>query len=366
MTYAAEEEVEPKNLYAYSALLMDKNTGRVLWEKDGYNKRAMASTTKIMTAIVALENAELDEIVKVSERASRAPEVKLYIKPNEEYILEDMLHTLMLISSNDVAIAIAEHVSGSVEEFCKLMTKKAKQLGALNTSFKTPNGLDADGHYTTAYDLALITRYALNNETFFNIINTPSYSFSEKTTGRSFSIYNKNSFLNMYSGANGVKTGFTSKAGYCFVGSVKQGDLELIAVVLASGWPYNKTYRWADTKKLMDYGFKNFKTNKILDKDKFVSQIEIKNGKEKQIGVITSDEIFLTHSKSEKIDIIYNIEPYLEAPITIGQKVGEAEVYVNGQFYSSVDLLSDNEIERIDYKFIFDRVLDLFLLFTED
>ena len=174
----------------------------------------------------------------------------------------------MLESSNDVAVAIAEGIGGSVENFCNMMTAKAKELGALHTSYKTPNGLDADGHYTTAYDLALITRYALENEKFMEIINTKSYTFQELTANRSISVSNKNAFLNIYNGANGVKTGFTGQAGYCFVGSANQNGMELIAVVLACSWPPNKTYRWADTKKLMDYGFGHYSYKKALDDQK--------------------------------------------------------------------------------------------------
>lgn len=203
-----ENDVNENEINALSAILYDKVTGRVLWGKNAYEERAMASTTKIMTCIVALEQANLDDIITVSNLAVRAPEVKLHIKENEEYILEDLLYALMLVSSNDVAVAIAEGISGSVETYCDLMTAKAKEIGAMNTSYKTPNGLDAEGHYSTAYDLAIITKYALENEKFYDIINTSSYSFNELTKGKGFTVNNKNSFLNMYEGANGVKTGF--------------------------------------------------------------------------------------------------------------------------------------------------------------
>ncbi|WP_281816077.1 D-alanyl-D-alanine carboxypeptidase family protein [Vallitalea longa] len=364
MVSAKESNKEPEKLYAYSALLMDKKTGRVLWEKKGFEERAMASTTKIMTCIMALESCELDEIVEVSEKASKAPKVKLYIRPGEQYYLGDLLHALMLVSSNDVAIAVAEHVAGSTEKFCKLMTAKAKEIGAINTCYITPNGLDAEGHHTTAYDLALVTRYALNNEMFNKIINTPSKSFCEIKEGRNFNINNKNSFLNMYDGANGVKTGFTSKAGYCFVGSAKQEDLELISVVLASGWPNNKTYKWSDTKKIMNYGFDNFETRTVLTSNKHVCQIGVDKGIIKDIDVLTSDNVEITLSDDETVDILYNVEPNLIAPIEIGQNVGEAAIYVDGKFYYSVPLISNTEVEKITYKYIFNKVLDKFLLFS--
>lgn len=364
MVTAKESNNEPEKLYAYSALLMDKKTGRVLWEKKGSEERAMASTTKIMTCIMALESCDLDEIVEVSEKASKAPKVKLYIRPGEKYYLGDLLHALMLVSSNDVAIAVAEHVAGSTEEFCRLMTSKAKEIGAINTCYKTPNGLDAEGHHTTAYDLALVTRYALNNETFNKIINTPSKSFTEINEGRNFNVNNKNSFLNMYDGANGVKTGFTSQAGYCFVGSAKQGELELISVVLASGWPNNRTYKWSDTKKIMNYGFDNFETETVLTSNKHVCQTGVDKGIIEDIEVLTSEDVEITLSDDETVDILYNVEPNLIAPIEIGQNVGEAAIYVDGKYYYSVPLVSNTEVEEITYKYIFNKILDKFLLFS--
>ncbi|MCT4544117.1 MAG: D-alanyl-D-alanine carboxypeptidase [Vallitalea sp.] len=356
----ADECEQPKKIYAYSALLMDKKSGRVLWEKKGYDQRAMASTTKIMTCIVALESCKLDEIVKVSKKASKAPRVKLNIKPEEEYHLGDLLHALMLISSNDVAVAIAEHVGGSTEEFCSLMTKKAKQIGAINTCYKTPNGLDAEGHYTTAYDLALITRYALNNEMFVKLINTPSINFSELTKGRNFNINNKNAFLNMYNGANGVKTGYTSKAGYCFVGSARRNDLELISVVLASGWPNNKTYRWNDTTKIMDYGFNNYKSMIVLEEGKSICGLKVQKGIDKDIKVLTSDQVEITLSKNEKVDIIYNVKPKIIAPVEVGQNVGEAQVFIDNKYYCSVPLISNTKIEKINYNYVFNKVFKSF------
>lgn len=364
MVFAENENEEPSKLYAYSALVMDQESGRVLWEKKGYEQRAMASTTKIMTCIIALETREVDEIVKVSKEASKAPKVKMYIRPDEEYYLGDLLHALMLISSNDVAVAIAEHIGGTAEAFCDMMTKKAKEIGAINTSYKTPNGLDADGHYTTAYDLGLITRYAMNNEAFVKLINTPSIAFNELTSNRPFTINNKNAFLNMYEGANGVKTGFTSKAGYCFVGSAKQGDMDLIAVVLASGWPNHKTYRWADTKKLMDYGFKNYKKTNVMKSNQHICQLTVEKGIGSDIDVLTTEDIDICLGKQEEVDIIYNVEPKLIAPVEIGQTVGTAEVYIDGMLYTTSPLITSTAIEKIDYTYIFHKVLDKFLLFA--
>lgn len=353
--------LDQADLIAKSALLMDKKTGRILWEKNSTTKMAMASTTKIMTCIVALENASLENEVVVSRRAAAAPKVKLYIREGEIFALGDLLYALMLESSNDVAVAVAEGVSGSVEEFCALMTKKAKEIGALNTSYKTPNGLDADGHYTTAYDLALITKYALENEAFTKIINTSSFTFYDSDHKRTFSVNNKNAFLNLYEGANGVKTGYTGDAGYCFVGSVKQGDMELIAVILASGWPPNKTFKWKDTIALMNYGFKHYKYQNIVVDKKIVAQLDtLKYGKVDEVEGILSFEINLILKEEEKVHVIYHLYPFTEAPIFKDDVIGQANVYVNDEIYSTFDIKATHTVEKIDYKYCWDYVLKVF------
>jgi D-alanyl-D-alanine carboxypeptidase (penicillin-binding protein 5/6) len=356
--------VEEREIIAHSALLMDKKTGRVLWEKDGFTERAMASTTKIMTCIIALENCELDEVVTISKRAQVAPRVKLFVKEKEQYKLIDLLHALMLESSNDVAIAIAEHVGGSVEEFCELMTNKAHSIGAINTSYKTPNGLDADGHFTTAYDLAIITRYALNNEKFNKIINTPAYAFHEITKNRGFSVNNKNRFLNIYSGSNGVKTGFTCKAGYCFVGSATKNDLDLIVVVLGCGWPPNRSYRWKDTIKLMNYGFNNFQFKKIIEYNKIAFNIgNIKYAKKDGVFGIISSDLEIPCKEDEKIDVVYKLKIIEEAPIKKGDIIGEVIVYIDNEVYTEVDVYASKDVERINLPYCAKYVFDKFIKF---
>ncbi|MBQ4347344.1 MAG: D-alanyl-D-alanine carboxypeptidase, partial [Firmicutes bacterium] len=258
---------EELNIAAQGAVLYEPVSGRILWGKNETQKLAMASTTKIMTAIIALENAELSEIVTASGRAASAPETKMHLRKGEEQRLEDLLYALLLESANDSAVAIAEHIGGSVENFCDMMTNKAHELGSSDTQFKTPNGLDAEGHYSTALDLAKITAYALQNEKFVEIINTKSVT--TPVSGGDFKSYyiaNTNRFLNEYSGALGVKTGFTGQAGQCFVGAAERDGMLLISVVLASGWgSVGKEQKWRDTKTLMNYGFDNFKECKLVE-----------------------------------------------------------------------------------------------------
>ena len=244
----AEDEVQmdASKLYAQSAVLMDGESGRVLFEKGGGEERPMASTTKIMTCILALETANLNDIVTVSK----------------QFYMEDLLYSIMLESHNDSAWAVAEHISGTVDEFTSLMDQKAKKLGCNHTNFVTPNGLDGkdeDGiHHTTAKDLARIMRYCImespQKEAFLRITQTKTKTFQDTTGKKQFTCSNHNAFLDMMEGALTGKTGFTGEAGYCYAGAVRQGDKTLIVTLLACGWPNNKNYKWDDMKKLVQYG----------------------------------------------------------------------------------------------------------------
>ena len=237
----------PGNLYALSAVLMDGDTGRVLYEKEGYTARPNASTTKVMTCILALENGAGDDYVEVSKNAASQPEVKLNLKEGEQYYLEDLLYSLMLKSHNDTAVAIAEHIGGSVEGFARMMNEKAKEIGCTNTHFVTPNGLDsADAggiHQTTARDLALIMSYAIKNKTFLHITQTRDYSFSDISGKRQFSVHNANAFLDITQDAVSGKTGFTGNAGYCYVAACENEGRTFIISLLGCGWPNNKIGR---------------------------------------------------------------------------------------------------------------------------
>ena len=253
---------EPTDLYAHAAVLMDADTGRILFEKNGTEQLPMASTTKIMTLLVTLENADLEGTVQVSSYAASMPDVQLNIREGETYRLRDLCYSLMLESHNDSAVAIAEHVGGSVEGFASMMNQKARDLGCYHTYFITPNGLDAQDengiHSTSAEDLARIMRCCMQNDEFLTITREPSWSFSDIEGTRSFTVNNKNAFLHMMEGALTGKTGFTNGAGYCYVGALERSGKRLIAVVLACGWPNHKTWKWSDTTKLMNYGIENF------------------------------------------------------------------------------------------------------------
>lgn len=367
--YVDEDKASLK-LYALSACLMDASTGRVLYDKDAYNKMSMASTTKIMTLLVVLESANLEDIVTVSTNAAKQPAVQLNINTGEQYKLKDLLYPLMLESHNDVAVAIAEHVGGSVENFCNMMTAKAKSIGAKNTQFKTPNGLDADGHFTTAADLALIGSYAIKNQEFRDIVATSSYTFKELTKGRSFNVTNKDRFLYMMDGAIGIKTGFTGKAGYCFVGAIDLEGRTFVSVVLGSGWPPNKSYKWADTQKLMKYGLDNFTRQRLLDNlynqqpdFKVPKEIPISNGRQTTATLymkenIKNEELLL--KEGDMVQAKLNIKPYIEAPVIKDTVIGQVEYYVNDKLYREVPLYVKEDVKKIDFPFMLGEVLKLF------
>ena len=342
---------------------MDGDSGRVLYEKSGYEKMPMASTTKIMTCIVALENGSLEDVVTASSYAASQPKVHLGVTAGQQFLLKDLLYSLMLESHNDTAVMIAEHIGGSVEGFAKLMNQKARDLGAFDTNFVTPNGLDAPGHETTAADLALIARYAIKNPVFVEVTNARNYSFTDMGGKHSYSMVNHNAFLEQVEGAMGVKTGFTNGAGYCFVGAVRQGDKTFISVVLACGWPPNKTWKWADTRKLIRYGLENYDYRQIFEEGKEFLPVLVEDGQKKQVGLrIDDQELKLLMRPDEEVQIKYQVPKRLTAPVEKGIPVGQAEYYVSGQLFRTFPIYTAEGVKKIDLPYCLSRVLDFWML----
>lgn len=357
--YAEEkEDINEKNLIAKSAVLIDGETGRVLFGKNYEQKMAMASTTKIMTCIVALENAEMDKVVDVSAKASKMPKVHMNVIKGEKYYLKDLLYAMMLESYNDVAVAVAEGVAGSVENFAELMNQKAKEIGAYHTNFVTPNGLDAKGHLSTAYDMALIGAYAVKNEEFVKITNTKSYSFSNMQGKRNFTVGNKDAFLSMDNEAIGIKTGFTGEAGYCFVGAVKSKGRLFVSCVLACGWPPNKSYKWNDTRKLMNYGKKYFACKNILEKDR-VLHVNIENGtKDKICAKVVGKYNALLSEKDEvktQTKIKYNL------PINKNSVIGEVDILINNECMEKCKIRAMESVEEYDFFYCLRKTFNSFI-----
>ncbi len=330
--------VSALSLSAECACVIDAKTGRVIYDKDMNKKHTMASTTKIMTALVALENSELTDIVTVSKNAAGEEGTSLYLKAGDTATMEDLLFGLMLQSGNDAAIAIAEAVSGSVSEFAVLMNKKAEEIGAKNSSFKNPNGLDEDGHYTTAYDLAIIARHALENSKFSEIVSTKTKSILDGTQ----TVSNHNKMLRNYDGCIGVKTGFTKKSGRCLVTAAERNGVKVIAVTL------NAPNDWNDHKNMLDYGFSQTEYFPIIAGGMTVNTVSVKNGASKTVEVCAEKDFYISENKNEKfknITVKCNIPKEITAPVKKGEKIGELTVFYKNNPLETINLLASVDIE---------------------
>ncbi len=359
-----QAEGTPENLYARSAVLMDADTGRILFGKNDNEVMPMASTTKIMTLLVTLEHADLDEIVEVSARAASMPDVQLHIREGERYRLQDLCYSLMLESHNDSAVAIAEHVGGTVEGFAAMMNQKAKHLGCYHTYFITPNGLDAEDehgkHSTTARDLARIMRCCMKNETFLSITREPSWTFTDVDGRRSFTVQNKNAFLQMMEGALTGKTGFTNEAGYCYVGALERGEKRLIAVVLACGWPNHKTWKWADTKALMNYGLEDYHKETVGSDRMALEPVSVMDGQKERVEILTdaaSEDFLLKEDDEFTMEVL--VPDVLKAPVQAGELVGSVVYYINGQIVDLFPVYTASEVKKIDLEWRLRQVIDL-------
>lgn len=346
-----QEEKEKLSLNARAAVLMDADSGRILYGKNETMAFPMASTTKIMTLIVALEHNEPDQIVMASAGASAMPEVRLGVHEGERYRMEDLYYAMMLESFNDAAMMIAEGTAGSAENFAELMNEKAVSLGCTQTYFITPNGLDAADekgvHSSTAEDMAKIMRYAIDNEDFLKITQTADYSFTDCDRKRSFEVHNKNVLLTMMDGVLSGKTGYTADAGYCYVCAVKKDDRTFIAALLGSGWPPHKGYKWSDVQTLLDYGDKNYRYQTIdISKGVPDRQVHVMNG-EQDFATVRAKQTnyrFLLSSE-DKVHVESVLPGQLEAPVEAGQSVGSIRIFVNGDLTAENDYVTINKID---------------------
>ncbi len=378
---AQEKEAgEELQLYAQAAVLMDADSGRVLYGKNEEAKLPMASTTKIMTCILALEYGSPEEIVEVSSYAASMPKVKLYVKSGEKYYLRDLLYSLMLESHNDSAVVIAEAVGGSVEKFAAMMNQKARDIGCYDSYFITPNGLDAKVnetgkvHSTTAADLARIMAYCVTDspekERFLEITRTQGYDFTDVDGTRSFHCNNHNAFLGMMQEALSGKTGFTNNAGYCYVGAVESEGRIFTVALLACGWPNNRSYKWSDMKKLAVYGMERYQYRDIYEEQAFAA-IPVRDGIAGEKGTPFEEaEVSVTLQAGEKslpyllceddrVEVKSRVEPVLDAPVAAGEEVGSVSYYLNGELIKSYTVCADEAIEKRSFPWIFIYILKL-------
>ena len=337
--YAEEPQVVGE-----TAVLMDFETGQVLYEKKADQKMYPASTTKMLTAIIALEMGKLDEEVVVSDNADGTEGSSIWLKKGEKLTLEDLLYALMLNSANDAAVAIAEHFAGSVDEFADIMNKTAAAYGAKNTNFTNPHGLPDENHYTTAYDLAVIARHALKNPTFTKIVQTKTKVIDRTHyVEPTMLLINHNRLLWLYDGAIGVKTGYTTEAQQCIVAAAQKDGRTLIAVVMKT----QGQNIWTDAKQLLDYGFNNYQIKKILSKGDVVGKTTPKYS-EKEIPLLASQDVYYNFPIDYQPDIQKKVEMPVEpaAPLAKGAELGTVAIYDGAELISDVKFVSGAAVER--------------------
>ena len=327
---------------ASSAIVIEAKTGHVLYERDAEKQMYPASTTKMMTLITALESNDLDEIVTVSDRASGAEGSTLWLEIGEQIPLGELLSGMILTSGNDAAIAIAEHVDGTVPEFAAHMTRRAHELGALNTNFVNANGLPDANHYTTAHDLARMAAYGYTLDDFENIVSAKEeyYPWVHDSTNKT--LRSENQMLWLYEGGNGVKTGYTDAAGRCLVSAANRNGVQLIAVVLDS------LYIWNDSIALLDYGFSKVGNEAIVRADETVETLPIVSGRKKTMQVKTVDELIMPTFKDDEsaYNLEYDLPTYLKAPVKKGDTVGRVHVLCDGKEVAQTEVVATADVEQ--------------------
>lgn len=330
---------EKPPISAQAAILIDRESGRVLLEYNPHIKLPMASTTKIMTALVALENGELEKSIEIDENAVGIEGSSIYLYEDETISLEDLLYGLMLRSGNDSAVAIANHIGGDLEGFANMMNNRAKELGANNSNFTNPHGLFDENHYTTAYDLGLITKTAMGMEKFREISQSKTWKAKR---GKNNLFYNKNKTLWEYNGGDGVKTGYTIRSGRCLVTSATRNGMQLISVVL------NDRNWFEDCYDLMDYGFEKYKSYVILDKGQYFGRVSVSDGNREYVNVISKDSFFypLTEEELENIKIHVEIPNTINAPVEKNKVIGKINVFLDGKLIYKGDLISREDIYK--------------------
>ena len=342
------------NINSQVALIYDRTGKKILFEKNGKKQFKMASTTKIMTATVVLENAKLDDVVTIENKAAWTGGSRLGLKKDDKITVHDLLYGLLLVSGNDVAVALAIHVGGSVEGFAEMMNNKAKELGLTNTHFVTPHGLDEDEHYTTAEELAKMADYAMGIPKFKEIVNTKTYTVRINNNPKILT--NTNELLGSLSGVYGIKTGFTNGAGRCLVTGCKRGKLDIITVVLGAD---TKKIRTSDSIKLIEYAFKNFQLVDV--EEKVLQQFEewnrinsnriiinkCKNSNIKlELDEINNKKMAIKNTDLDNITVEINAIYYFEAPIEKNQIIGTAKVKLGEEVIEVLNIRNINKIEK--------------------
>ena len=338
---------------SHSACVIDIDTGRILAAKNENEKSEPASITKIMTALIALENADIKKVVTIPSAAAGVEGSSIYIKAGEKYSLEDLLYGLMLRSGNDAATAIAIDVAGSVDAFVEKMNQKAQELGCTGTHFNNPHGLPDEKHYTTAHDMALITAAALRNDTFVKIVSTKNYTAEPDGAGETRSWQNKNKLLWQYEGAIGVKTGYTKSAGKTYVGAAERNGIRIAVVVLGA------KDMWGDAATLLDDAFASYQQVDLIKDGQSTGVTPVLEGLSSEVEGITEGSLSKTLTKEEQERIVTKCvyQTPLYAPVAKGDIIGSMQVYLDDEMIGSVPIVATADVAAYDFAHCLDKVI---------
>lgn len=373
--YATEPVAEPPVIFSPRAVLMDEVTGEVLYEKQAHDPTYPASTTKVLTAVVVLENADLEEVVHIDYEPGVSG-ASMFILPGESFTVETLLQALLIRSGNDVAEVLARHVSGSVDEFVDLMNQKAIEIGATNTHFTNPHGLPDEEHITTAYDLALISQYAMQNPVFREIVSSPSLIIPETLQTPEQRIYNnsnrflwgrgpshqilyQNAWVNIYyPRVDGIKTGYTNAAQHCLISSATDNNRRVIAVILNT----EREHIYTDSRTLLDYGLDQFQLVTLTDEKMMTTNVPIHHGGRETLSLFTEEAIHTvipSYVPAEEITKVIETQEFYQAPIESNQILGKVIYYHEGRVLGSTNLIAMESVERL----AFYRRIPMFALF---
>ena len=347
---------------AKSTILIEESTGKILYEKNSDEKRAPASMTKVMSMLLimeALDNKQisLNDEVTISQNAADMGGSQLFLQPNQTAKVEDLLKGIAVASGNDAVVAMAEKIAGSEEKFVDMMNKKAKELGLKNTQFKNPHGLDAEGHYTSAHDMAIMAKELIKHK---NILNYTSIyeEYLTKSDGTKLWMVNTNKLVKFYKGVDGLKTGFTQSAGYCLTATAMKNNTRLISVVMGEDTSANRS---TDTVNLLNYGFNSYKVNTIIKKEKNIAKVKVNKGKEDKVYIRTKEnvnELLNVNEKAKKYILVPEVKN-ITAPVKVGEKVGILKIKYQNKVVKEVDLTVSKNIKKANLWDLFKRNLKM-------
>lgn len=348
---------------AVSGLLMDADSGKIIFEKDKNKRVAVASMTKMVAQIIVMENVKAkkikwDDVVTVSKNAADMGGSQIYIAEGEKITVEDLMKGISMASGNDATVAMAEYISGSENKFVELMNKKVKELGLKNTVFKNCTGLDEDGHYSSAYDMAVIARELIVKHPDIFRFSSVYEDYLRENTDNKFWLVNTNKLVRFYEGADGLKTGHTDNAGYCLAATAKKNNLRLIAIVLGEG---NATTRNNETMELLDYGYKNLKTVKLKSSGDIVKKVKLDKADNEIVDIVLKDDLFVTENISDNKNYKYKVSiSDLKLPIKVGDVVGKINVYGGNRKIKEVSLTVNKDIKSLSFiELILKEIIDL-------